>query len=44
VFDSDRSGNYEIYTVSSTGTEVNLVRRTNHPEIDYAADWQSRED
>ena len=26
--------NYEIYTASSTGTEVNLLRRTNNPAFD----------
>jgi len=48
VFDDNRSDpfndNYEIYTVSSTGTEVDLKQVTNHSEIDYAADWQAKED
>jgi Tol biopolymer transport system component len=34
AFASDRAGNYEIYTVSSTGTEVGLSRRTNDPATD----------
>jgi hypothetical protein len=42
AFSSDRSGNYDIFTVSSTGTEVGLNRITDDLEISYAADWQRR--
>jgi TolB protein len=34
AFSSNRSGNYEIYTVSSTGTEVDLNQRTFDPAPD----------
>jgi hypothetical protein len=42
AFSSDRSGNYDIFTVSSTGSEVGLNRITDDLEISYAADWQRR--
>ena len=34
AFSSNRSGNYEIYTVNSTGTEVDLNQRTFDPAAD----------
>jgi Tol biopolymer transport system component len=34
AFSSDRDGDYEIYTVSSTGTEVGLNKRTNNNPAD----------
>ena len=42
AFSSDRSGNIEIYTVSSTGTEVGLNPITNDLNISYSPDWQRR--
>jgi Tol biopolymer transport system component len=37
AFQSDRAGNFEIYTISPTGGD--LKRLTNYPESDKAAAW-----
>jgi Tol biopolymer transport system component len=41
VFDSNRSGNYDIWIVNCSFQRLTFTRITNNPAIDYAADWQS---
>jgi Tol biopolymer transport system component len=40
VFDSNRSGNYDIWIVNCSFQEPTLTRITNNPATDYAPDWQ----
>jgi Tol biopolymer transport system component len=40
VFDSNRSGNYDIWIINCSFQRPNLTRITNNSATDYAADWQ----
>jgi Tol biopolymer transport system component len=41
VFDSDRSGDFDIWIVKSSFQRLTFHRITNNSAIDYAPDWQS---
>jgi Tol biopolymer transport system component len=41
VFDSNRSGNFDIWIVHCSFQRPTFHRITNHSGIDYAPDWQS---
>jgi Tol biopolymer transport system component len=41
VFDSNRSGNYDIWIIHSSFQTPTFTRITNNSATDYAADWQS---
>jgi hypothetical protein len=40
AFESNRDGNYEIYSMNSNGKGL-VVRLTNNPAEDLSPDWQS---
>jgi Tol biopolymer transport system component len=41
VFDSNRSGNYDIWIINCSFQRPTYTRITDNPATDFAADWQS---
>jgi Tol biopolymer transport system component len=41
VFDSNRSGNFDIWIVNCSFQRPTFTQITNNPATDYAPDWQS---